>query len=290
MLSFLEIPVGVRKRLDFFRSRFFWQGDGHKKKYRLTKWDIICRPKDQGGLGIEDLKLKNRSLLSKWLFKLINEEGVWQELLHNKYLKDKTLSQISAKPTDSPFWKGLMGVKDDFFERGSMVVGNGLNTRFWEDTCLGDKPLCDQYPSLYRIVNHSNVTVSHVLNATPINIGFRRVLSESRWDRWVHLVSRLMMVQLSDSEDAFRWGLTSSGVFSVRSMYLDLLDGHTGNFKKCIWKIKVPLKIRIFILFVRRKVLLTKGNLVKRNYQGNKKNVVFVTNAKQFKHLFFVAR
>jgi hypothetical protein len=37
MLSFLEIPVGVRKRLDFFMSRFFWQGDGHKKKYRLTK-------------------------------------------------------------------------------------------------------------------------------------------------------------------------------------------------------------------------------------------------------------
>jgi hypothetical protein len=46
MLSFLRIPVGVRKRLDFFRSRFFWQGDGHKKKYRLTKWDIICRPMD----------------------------------------------------------------------------------------------------------------------------------------------------------------------------------------------------------------------------------------------------
>jgi hypothetical protein len=37
MLSFFEIPKGVRKRLDFFQSRFFWQCDGHKKKYRLTK-------------------------------------------------------------------------------------------------------------------------------------------------------------------------------------------------------------------------------------------------------------
>jgi hypothetical protein len=35
MLSFFEIPKGVRKRLDFFRSRFFWQSDGHKKKYSL---------------------------------------------------------------------------------------------------------------------------------------------------------------------------------------------------------------------------------------------------------------
>jgi hypothetical protein len=44
MLSFLEIPIGVRKRLDFFRSRFFWQSDGHKRKYRLTKWDVIRTP------------------------------------------------------------------------------------------------------------------------------------------------------------------------------------------------------------------------------------------------------
>ena len=39
---------------------------------------------------------------------------MWHELLSNKYLKDKTLSQVQAKPTDSPFWKGLMKVKDDF--------------------------------------------------------------------------------------------------------------------------------------------------------------------------------
>lgn len=45
MLSFLEIPKGVRKRLDFYRSRFFWQSDEHKRKYRLTKWNIICHPK-----------------------------------------------------------------------------------------------------------------------------------------------------------------------------------------------------------------------------------------------------
>jgi hypothetical protein len=41
LLSFFEIPVGVRKRLDIFRSRFFWKSDDHKRKYRLTKWNII---------------------------------------------------------------------------------------------------------------------------------------------------------------------------------------------------------------------------------------------------------
>ena len=48
MLSFFQIPKGVLRRLDYFRSRFFWQGDNEKKKYRLAKWSVLCRPKDQG--------------------------------------------------------------------------------------------------------------------------------------------------------------------------------------------------------------------------------------------------
>jgi hypothetical protein len=42
LLSFFEIPKGVRRRLDYYRSRFFWQSDELKKKYRLTRWNIIC--------------------------------------------------------------------------------------------------------------------------------------------------------------------------------------------------------------------------------------------------------
>jgi hypothetical protein len=116
LLSFFEIPKGVRKRLDFYRSRFFWQSDGQKKKYILTKWNIVCIPKDQGGLGIEVLDIKNKCLLSKWIFKLLSEQGVWQELLSKKYLGSKYLLQVQVKPTDSPFWKGIMRVKDDFFQ------------------------------------------------------------------------------------------------------------------------------------------------------------------------------
>jgi hypothetical protein len=48
----------VRKRLDFYKSCFFWQSD-EIKKYRLTRWNILCRPKDQGGPGIEFLDIKN---------------------------------------------------------------------------------------------------------------------------------------------------------------------------------------------------------------------------------------
>jgi hypothetical protein len=98
ILSFFKLSKGVRKRLDFYRFCFLWQSDQTKKKNRLTRYNIIYRPKDQGGLGIEVLDIKNRCMLFKWLFKMLNEEGMWQELLQNKYIKDKTLS-LSASET-----------------------------------------------------------------------------------------------------------------------------------------------------------------------------------------------
>ena len=101
MMSFFEIPREVLKKLDYFRSRFFWQSDEHKKKYRLTKWEVVCTPKDQGGLGVLNLDVHNKCLLSKWLFKLINGGRVWQQLLRNKYLRDKTLTQVQYMPEDS---------------------------------------------------------------------------------------------------------------------------------------------------------------------------------------------
>lgn len=190
ILSFLEIPKGVRKILDLFRSRFFWQSDEHKKTYRLTQWNIICRPKDQGGLGIEVIELKNKCLLSKWLHKLLTEEGVWQELLHNNYLTNKTLAQVKAKLTYSPLWKGLMGGKDEFFARGTFKIGDGKGIMFWEDAWLGEMPLAQQYPSLYNIVHTKNVHVYNVLSHNSINIGFRRTLIGSKWDAWLHLFKR----------------------------------------------------------------------------------------------------
>jgi hypothetical protein len=42
ILSFFKVPSGVLDRIDFFRSRFFWQGEDHKREYRLAKWNILC--------------------------------------------------------------------------------------------------------------------------------------------------------------------------------------------------------------------------------------------------------
>ena len=46
------------------------------------------------------------------------------------FVHDKTLSHVQARPTDSPFWKGIMGVKIEFLARGPFVVDNAYTLDF----------------------------------------------------------------------------------------------------------------------------------------------------------------
>jgi hypothetical protein len=55
------------------------------------------------GLGIQNIDIQNRCLQSKWMFKLINEDDLWQQILKKKYVNDFTIAQVQRKQGDSHF-------------------------------------------------------------------------------------------------------------------------------------------------------------------------------------------
>ena len=121
---------------------------------------------------------------------------MWQELLRNKYIKDKTLGGCTKKPTDSHFWKGLMNVKDSFMSFGSFKVKDGSQTHFWMDTWLGNQPLKDRFPSLFNILRRKQDLVATVIASVPLNISFRRNLVGTNLRDWHRIVASLQDVNL----------------------------------------------------------------------------------------------
>jgi hypothetical protein len=103
-----------------------------------------------------------------------------------------------------------MRVKNDFFNRNYFKIGDGSWVHFWEDIWLGDTSLAQQYSSLYNIVQRKNILVATVLAQTPLDISFRRDFNEHKWNQWIHLCRRLMVVHLSDKPGKFVWKLTES--------------------------------------------------------------------------------
>jgi hypothetical protein len=84
-------------------------------------------------------------------------------------------------------------------------------------------------------------------------------------------VLRIVDLHLSDQPDVFIWSRNASGQFSVRSIYNTMIDVDIMPHNRFLWKLKIPLKVKVFLWFLYRGVTLTKDNLAKINWHGNKK-------------------
>ena len=179
-------------------------------------------------------------MLSIWLYRLLITDVTWQQILRNKYLGSKLLVQVQWKSGDSHFWTSLIKVKRDFLRFGTFIIKDGSQVRFWEDTWLGNSPLHDQYPQLYNIVRKKQDTVPNVLRTQISNLSWRRDIIGNKLMMWNNLVSRLSTIDLSQERDDFKWNINQTGVFSVKSHYLGLINQNIPNLNKENVEIKSP--------------------------------------------------
>jgi hypothetical protein len=116
---------------------------------------------------------------------------------------------------------------------------------------------------------------------------FRRTLFGPRLANWKDLIQRMANTQLTTGKDIYRWNLHENGKFSVASMYNALiqLDAPVYDNKK-IWKMTIPHKNKVFAWYLCRGVILTKDNLIKRNWHGSQ-TCVFCSQDEIIKYLFF---
>ena len=74
--------------------------------------------------------------------------------------------------------------------------------------------------------------------------------------------------------------------FYVKSYYLGLIYQNISNTNKKLWKLKIPLKIKIFLWYLKWGVILTEDNLARRNWQGSQQ-YCFCHEDETIQHLFF---
>jgi hypothetical protein len=151
-----------------------------------------------------------------------------------------------------------------------------------------DRKSCLQrsIPALYNIARRKSDTVEKVLSVVPLNISFRRQLIGNNLVLWHNLVHRIMNVWLNNHKDVFRWNLHQNREFSVHSMYLALISNGLIIRNTLIWKLKIPLKIKIFMWYIYKEVVLTKDNLAKRKWNEGKQ-CCFCHDNETIMHLFF---
>jgi hypothetical protein len=56
---------------------------------------------------------------------LENEDGIWQQIVNMKYIKNSPIYLVRQKQSDSPVWSDLLKVRHNYLSGRDFVVKNG---------------------------------------------------------------------------------------------------------------------------------------------------------------------
>ncbi|GJZ72789.1 RNA-directed DNA polymerase, eukaryota, reverse transcriptase zinc-binding domain protein [Tanacetum coccineum] len=119
------IPKTVVKELDKIIKNFLWD---------KVSWKIVCRPKDQGGLGIKPLNEWNEVLLMKNIWKIVVQaQTLWVQWVNRVKLKGRSVWDIDIDTNDSWGWKKLMELRSKMKPHVFHKIRNGETTFVWYD-------------------------------------------------------------------------------------------------------------------------------------------------------------
>ncbi|XP_077234673.1 uncharacterized protein LOC143876875 [Tasmannia lanceolata] len=82
-----KVPVKIEKRIERLQQDFLWEGmEGDRRSRHLLNWKKIVKSKSNGGIGIGRIRLGNKSLLGKWLWRFgVENEALWHSIIVEKY-------------------------------------------------------------------------------------------------------------------------------------------------------------------------------------------------------------
>jgi hypothetical protein len=142
--TMLEIPLEVLMKIDSIRRAYLWAAcdkvSGGKCKVNR---DLVCKPKDKGGLGILNLAKFASPLRLRWL---------WYEWKEEK----KPWVRLGNPCTSSD--------RELFGAATCVTIGNGKKTLFWEAAWLDGMRPKDVAPLIFKLSQRKNTTVCKALD------------------------------------------------------------------------------------------------------------------------------
>ena len=139
---------------------------------------------------------------------------------------------------------------------------------------------------LYDLCQDKNISV-HTFILKQAQLSFTRWFSPFLFDSWISLIDEVYAYPFANTADSISWRGGKGGRFTTKSVYDMLTYDDQGLSYKFIWKAKIPHRIKLFLWLLENQVVLTKDNMIKRNWQGDP-SCYFCPSNESINHLFFL--
>ncbi|OVA11456.1 Ribonuclease H domain [Macleaya cordata] len=205
LIAAVTVPKSVLQNINRLLANFFWGSHEGKPKRSWVSWDAICRPVEEGGLGIRNIEDVVNSFRLKNLWNGVVSKSIWAVFIGGKYNIDKISMPGYVIPrTASKFWK----------ECAKLIP-------VLEEDLTHPMSLREAVEVDFSIPGLVDASILHVHN-----------LYENR---------------LSADVDSRLWALTTDGIFTVKSAFLQIRNSNPScPFARFFWAKFIPKKLSVF--------------------------------------------
>lgn len=262
-------------------------GDINRKGTCLVAWKKACRSKDQGRLGIINLRAHNKALLLKFLDKFYNHRYLpWVHLTWLK-LYSRSVPPHECKPKGSFWWKSMIRLAEHFM-LSSCSVKSGISTSFQHDT-WDFGVLKWQFHELYNFALKKKISVQTFIQSDVEQLLWLP-LSITASNELTKLQNCLQNFQL-DLHCADIWSyIWGSNAFSIQKAYHKLIGTTFASpWFKWMWQSCYRSRHKFFFWLLLRDRVNTRALLRRKNMHLDSYECVCCNSLQEetLRHLFF---
>ncbi|XP_031502653.1 uncharacterized protein LOC116265842 [Nymphaea colorata] len=220
-----RLPKVVIKKIQQACINFLWNDEEGARHMHLVKWDRMCMPVEEGGVGIRRLEEVNRAMPASRCCRLLLSGDPWANLLKEKYLRYHSLWTFKRATNQSWGWKGLRWGWTWIQDKVEWRIGNGECVRFWTDRWSRQILLTRADGSGYGL--HGKELITSVQEFTSASQGSPSL------DIAVHLGVFKDDIRLRDADDSLVWSDDGKDKFRAGNI---MKKCRTQGVKKWWWK------------------------------------------------------
>jgi hypothetical protein len=241
------LPPGLLRAIEGLRRSFLWNVTGTTGGAKcLVACSDVCRPKEEGGLGIRKLSDKNDCLQLKLVHRLhADPSAPWPRWAWATAIGGRAVGL---------HWQSLVALMPMYRSLTRVCVGDGCRIAFWLDSWLGTLPLCCQFPALFSHALYPGATVQSVVGANLRRALVPRLTSAGERDLAV-LHGLLEGFHLSPAPDCrvLLRCRKPCGALDAAALYkLRTWGGVDAPFFAFVWRNFAPSKVKNFAWLLSR--------------------------------------
>ena len=231
----------------------------------LAAWDMVCKPKEKGGLGIINLELQNNALLLKQLHKFFERKDIpWVQLVWSLYSDAPPQAQSRR---GSFWWRDIFDLADTYRSITACKVGDGHTALFWKDFWIDDTILAERFPRLFSFVENPDASVNRVLTCEEQHTLYSVPMSVEAFEEYQDLqqlcTDNVAISQELDSR-SFVWGKTNYTSADYYRYMFDCVPKDEVLAK--LWKSRCLPKLKVFCWLLINDRLNTKDMMLRKHW------------------------